>query len=101
MNDWLDLHPDPVHVTRERAKARLLRQSPWWKQQLRSGVCHYCHKEVGPDHLTMDHVIPISRGGKSTRANCVPCCAACNATKKSYTPAEQILKTLFPEDTIN
>ena len=92
--DWLDLRPDPAHVRREREKARALRATPWWKEQLRRGVCHYCGQNVGAENLTMDHVVPVARGGKSTRGNCVPCCKECNNRKKAYTPAEHILKDL-------
>ena len=96
MGDWLDLDPDPVHVKREREKARQLRATDWWRAQLQRGVCHYCGQHVGAANLTMDHVIPVARGGRSTRGNCVPCCKACNNEKKAYTPAEQILDRLFP-----
>ena len=97
MADWLDLNPDPAHVKRERAKARELRATDWWRAQIAKGECHYCHRKVGAENLTMDHVIPIARGGRSTRGNCVPCCAECNASKKAYTPAEQILDQLFTQ----
>ena len=60
----------------------------------RKGECHYCHRLVGAENLTLDHVIPVARGGKSTRGNCVPSCQDCNAKKKAYTPAEQILAKL-------
>ena len=96
MEDWLDLSPDPQHVKIERAKARALRNTDWWRNLLAKGECHYCHKKFAPSELTMDHVIPVARGGKSTRGNCVPCCKACNSEKKAYTPAEQILQKLFP-----
>ena len=96
MEDWLDLHPDPAHVRREREKARELRRTPWWRAQIAKGVCHYCGQHVGPENLTLDHVVPVARGGRSTRGNCVPCCRDCNAKKKAYTPAEQILAQLFP-----
>ena len=95
--DWLDIEADPVHVKRERAKARELRNTDWWRAKLQQGVCHYCGKKVGAKNLTMDHVIPVARGGKSTRGNCVPCCKDCNNSKKYYTPAEQILDSLFGE----
>ena len=87
MEDWLDLNPDPAHVKRERAKARELRSTDWWRAKL-------------AENLTMDHVVPVARGGRSTRGNCVPCCKECNNKKKAYTPAEQILDSLFPENTI-
>ena len=96
MDDWLDLNPDPVHVKREREKARELRKTDWWRALVAKGVCHYCHRQVGAENLTLDHVIPVARGGKSVRSNCVPCCKDCNSKKKAYTPAEQILDRLFP-----
>ena len=99
MDDWLDLNPDPTHVRRERAKARELRQTDWWRAQVAKGVCHYCGRQVGAENLTLDHVVPVARGGRSTRGNCVPCCKDCNSRKKAYTPAEQILARLFPEGT--
>ncbi len=94
MGEWIDIRKDERHVAREREKARALRRSDWWRQQLQAGVCHYCGRKVGADALTMDHVVPVSRGGTSTRGNVVPACAACNKTKKYLTPAEQILEEL-------
>lgn len=96
MEDWLDIQADPVHVKREREKARELRKTDWWRAQIAAGVCHYCGKKVGAESLTLDHVIPVARGGRSTRGNCVPSCKDCNNRKKVLTPAEQILGTLFP-----
>ena len=34
-------------------------------------------------NLTMDHLVPLSRGGKSIRANLVPACKECNNKKKN------------------
>ena len=99
MEDWLDLNPDSAHVRREREKARELRKTDWWRALVAKGECHYCHRKVGAENLTLDHVVPVSRGGRSTRGNCVPCCKECNSAKKSYTPAEQVLARLFPEGT--
>ena len=93
-DDWHDLHPDPQHVARERARARELRQSEWWKARLREGKCHYCGKTFPPEELTMDHIVPVARGGRSVRGNVVPACHVCNASKSFLTPAEQILKDL-------
>ena len=42
----------------------------------------------------MDHIVPVVRGGKSTRGNVVPCCKECNSDKKYLTPAELIMKEL-------
>lgn len=95
MEDWIDIQADPAHVKREREKARALRATDWWRAQLQKGVCHYCGRVVGAANLTMDHVVPVARGGRSVRSNCVPCCKECNNEKKAKTPAEQILERLF------
>jgi 5-methylcytosine-specific restriction endonuclease McrA len=36
----------------------------------------------------MDHVVPLIRGGKSTRGNIVPACKECNSKKQSLLPWE-------------
>ena len=97
MDIFLDINADPAHVKREREKARELRKTDWWRAKLAQGVCHYCGEKVGAENLTLDHVIPVSRGGRSTKGNCVASCKRCNNEKKSYTPAEMILQNLFPE----
>ena len=93
-DDWIDLHPDPRHVARERERARGLRASSWWRQQLAAGRCHYCGGHFEPARLTMDHVVPVARGGRSVKGNVVPACAACNRAKRHLTPAEQVLAKL-------
>ena len=94
---WAEVRKDEAHVRREREKARALRASAWWKAQIARGVCPYCGKRVPPAELTMDHVVPVARGGRSERGNVVPCCRACNAGKSCLTPAEQILDRLVAE----
>ncbi len=79
---------DEAFVKRERDKARKLRSTQWWKRKRSSGVCHYCNEKFSVKELTMDHVIPLSRGGKSERFNLVPCCKACNTRKKQLLPSE-------------
>ena len=68
---------------RERAKARELRQSQWWRNQLGNGRCYYCGNYFRPKDLSMDHKMPVARGGSSTRNNVVPSCKECN-TEKGY-----------------
>lgn len=46
--------------------------------------CAYCSKAA----FTIDHVVPQSRGGKSTWANTVAACESCNQRKGDRTPAE-------------
>ena len=75
-------------IRREKDKARRLRQSAWWMRKIEKGVCHYCQNRVGREHLTMDHVVPLSRGGKSSKGNIVPACKTCNNKKKYLLPIE-------------
>jgi 5-methylcytosine-specific restriction protein A len=75
-------------IRREKEKARRLRQTQWWMRKIHKGVCHYCNKEVGRDGLTMDHIVPLSRGGKSTKGNIVAACKECNSKKKYLLPIE-------------
>lgn len=83
---------DEAHIRREKAKARELRQGQWWRQQLGPGQCHYCNEKFDKSQLTMDHVIPIARGGKSLKSNVVVSCKPCNNAKKYHTPFEMARK---------
>jgi len=50
--------------------------------------CQYCGKQLPPADLTLDHVMPRSRGGESTWDNLVACCKRCNHRKGNQTPEE-------------
>lgn len=78
--------PDAVH--REKEKARELRKTQWWQRRIAKGVCHYCKKNIPPKELTLDHLVPLIRGGRSTKGNVVPACKACNNQKKYLLPIE-------------
>ena len=52
------------------------------------GKCHYCGKTFKPSELTMDHLVPIVRGGCTTKGNVVPACKECNNKKKYLLPFE-------------
>jgi 5-methylcytosine-specific restriction protein A len=80
--------PEDDDLKRERRKARELRQSQWWKRRLAKGLCHYCGRAVAPAELTMDHIVPIARGGRSTKGNVVPACKECNNRKQLLLPME-------------
>ena len=80
--------PDHRWIETEKQKARKLRQSAWWSRKRSNGFCHYCRRQFRPSELTMDHVIPLSRGGHSTKENIVPCCKECNTQKKYLLPVE-------------
>ena len=86
-------------MNRERRKARELRNSQWWKRRCAKGTCHYCGRPTAPKELTMDHIVPISRGGRSTKGNVVASCKECNNAKRHFLPMEweQYLKDIKKE----
>ena len=73
------------HIRKNREKARALRKSNWWKNLIQNASCYYCEKKIQPNQVTMDHVVPVSRGGKSNKGNIVAACKACNTMKKNKT----------------
>ncbi len=79
---------DSAHIRREKQKARDLRKSQWWKRRRADGICYYCRKHFPPDELTMDHLVPLIRGGRTNKGNVVPCCKECNSRKKYLLPIE-------------
>jgi 5-methylcytosine-specific restriction endonuclease McrA len=83
--------PDVINelsIKREKEKARRLRKTQWWMRKIKKGTCYYCEREVGRLALTMDHIVPLSRGGRSNKGNLVPACKECNNKKKSLLPVE-------------
>ena len=52
------------------------------------GRCHYCEQPTPASELTMDHIVTVARGGKSTKGNVVPACNSCNNRKKQLLPME-------------
>ncbi len=89
-------------IKREKEKARQLRATRWWRQKKGRGVCFYCGRRTSPRELTMDHVVPLIRGGKSIRSNIVTACKECNSRKKYMLPMEweEYLKPFSGEEAL-
>lgn len=52
-------------------------------------VCYYCGKNIiDPDDLTVDHKIPVARGGQTVEFNLVISCKNCNLTKSNLNESE-------------
>jgi 5-methylcytosine-specific restriction endonuclease McrA len=71
---------------RHRARQRSASGTPWTAaeqqlllEQIYQACCIYCGVEGVP--LTLDHVVPLSRGGAHDRSNLVFCCLHCNSSK--------------------
>lgn len=56
--------------------------------------CQYCGKKPGTNELSIDHVIPKSRGGLTSWENCVIACVSCNVRKADKTLKEAGMKLL-------
>lgn len=50
--------------------------------------CGYCNKKLTSKEATIDHVIPVSRGGKNTWDNTITSCFDCNNLKNNRLPSE-------------
>ena len=77
------------------------RQNIIWRDR---NICKYCAKDFKTSELTVDHILPKSRGGKNTWKNLVAACVPCNQKKGAKTAVEAdmhpIRKPFVPKDTI-
>jgi len=81
-------------------KVVFCRRNLWKRDRCR---CQYCGKEPGANEITIDHVLPKSKGGQSIFENCVLCCVKCNLKKGNKTLQQagmqlRRLKKLFNGD---
>ncbi len=90
INDVIEYKKTRQRVQRGRVVRKGRRSIPLNIRRLvlkRDGYrCRYCGIKVIKPHL--DHILPVSRGGKNTMANLVTTCARCNLTKHARTPEE-------------
>jgi 5-methylcytosine-specific restriction endonuclease McrA len=72
-----------VRIPRDAHRRKITRRAVFARD---GWTCQYCGHERS--HLTVDHVIPRSKGGPSTWDNIVTCCAPCNRRKGDRLPAQ-------------
>jgi len=78
-----------ARLAQEKAAARELRKSRWWQNRITNAcVCYYCGVSLKASEATMDHIVPLSRGGRSIRGNVAPACKTCNTHKRDLTAIE-------------
>ena len=85
-----------VIVLKIYVKNRLTSVSPkkrniFWRD---ANICQYCGNKFHVKELTIDHIIPKSRGGKNTWLNLTTSCMKCNQKKGARTPEEANMKLL-------
>ena len=56
--------------------------------------CQYCGKRFPTNELSLDHVVPRSRGGSASWTNIVCCCVKCNVHKGGQTPTQARMKLI-------
>ena len=79
---------------RNRVKSvRFSRKNVWIRDE---GRCQYCANHVSINDFTLDHVLPKTRGGKTSWTNVVTCCVSCNQRKGDKPLATCGLKLLKP-----
>jgi hypothetical protein len=57
-------------------------------------ICQYCYEKFPVSKLTVDHVMPRARGGRSDWINCTTSCFECNNRKSDRTPDEAGMRLL-------
>ena len=91
VSEYSEFYPFPaVIVLKNYVRSRFMTYSCNRKNVIyRDGnVCQYCGGTFSTSDLTMDHVVPKSRGGDKTWTNIVACCKRCNSKKGDRTPQE-------------
>lgn len=60
-------------------------------------TCQYCHKKLSSKQLTLDHVVPKSKGGATQWSNVITCCKKCNNIKGEHLLSELKWKAVSPQ----
>ena len=74
-----------INVRRRREASGMKRLRIYLRDKFR---CQYCGEKKVATELTLDHIVPRSRGGDNSPVNIVTACVACNNRKSNRTPAE-------------
>ena len=74
-----------INVRQRRERSGMKRLRIYMRDKFR---CQYCGEKKAVGELTLDHILPRSRGGDNAPVNIVTACLACNNRKANRTPAE-------------
>jgi 5-methylcytosine-specific restriction endonuclease McrA len=90
-------NPEVSRAARQRHRARLKGNGGSFTtaelsalRQAQAGRCAYCGQTHNPDELTIDHIIPVSQGGRNDITNICLACLSCNSSKSDRTPEEWV-----------
>jgi 5-methylcytosine-specific restriction endonuclease McrA len=76
----VDAVPQPTHKANRRRKNKSKRKL---LRLLQCSRCFYCLKKIKSSKTTVDHLIPICKGGGNELTNLVTCCKTCNSIKNA------------------
>ena len=76
---------DYINIRRRREQSGMKRSRIYMRDKFR---CQYCGEKKGLPELSLDHILPRSRGGDNSPVNVVTACLQCNNRKRDRTPAE-------------
>ena len=74
-----------INVRRRQEASGMKRLRIYMRDKFR---CQYCGEKKPASELTLDHILPRSRGGDNSPVNIVTACVPCNNRKSDRTPAE-------------
>jgi len=77
----LEVPAQPLNYYRDpNLRNKLFERDKW--------ICRYCGERVSIENATLDHLVPISKGGSDAPENLATCCLICNAIKSGKTYEE-------------
>ena len=86
------------YVQKRRVTMSPTRKNIYWRDNY---TCQYCNRQYKYKNLSLDHVIPKSRGGGRGWLNLVTCCHTCNQKKGNKTPSEASMRLISTPYTPN
>jgi len=86
-----------INVRRRREASSMKRLRIYMRDKYR---CQYCGDKRPVGELTLDHILPRSRGGDNSPVNVVTACVACNNRKGDRTPAEARMPLLTSQSAL-
>ena len=86
-----------INVRRRQEASGMKRMRIYMRDKFR---CQYCGEKKAASELTLDHILPRSRGGDNSPVNIVTACVACNNRKGSRTPAEARMPLLTSQSAL-
>jgi len=86
-----------INIRRRREASSMKRLRIYMRDKFR---CQYCGEKKPAGELTLDHILPRSRGGDNSPVNVVAACVACNNRKGNRTPAEARMPLLTSQSAL-